>query len=43
MLYVADPHLDGINQWEALSRGTPSPRHEFIYGINQRTGKAAIR
>ena len=37
------PFLDGVDQWLALSRGWPSPRHELVYNINEVKRTAAIR
>ncbi|KAK2158175.1 hypothetical protein LSH36_175g04045 [Paralvinella palmiformis] len=35
--------IDGVNQWETLSNNLPSKRTEFVYSINQISGRAAIR
>lgn len=35
--------MDGLNQWPMLSEGKPSPRHEFVYNIDDLIGNAAIR
>ena len=26
--------IDGINQWESIADGTPSPRTEFVYNMD---------
>ena len=39
---VAKP-IDGVDQWNTVSRGWPSARSEFVYNINEVTGSAAIR
>ncbi|XP_077995096.1 arylsulfatase B-like [Glandiceps talaboti] len=42
-----DPDMDGINVWNAIVRGDPSPRTEFVYNIDElkspRSPSAAIR
>ncbi|XP_077994328.1 arylsulfatase B-like [Glandiceps talaboti] len=30
-----DPEMDGMNVWNTLSRGAPSPRKEFVYNIDE--------
>ncbi|KAK2170977.1 hypothetical protein NP493_1118g00005 [Ridgeia piscesae] len=35
--------MDGINQWRTISRRAPPRRKEFIYGMNEISGRAAIR
>ncbi len=35
--------IDGISQWQALNHNLPSKRTEFVYAINEITGKSAIR
>lgn len=40
---LADHSIDGVNQWLTISKEHPSRRKEFVYGLNQLTGKAAIR
>lgn len=37
------PFLDGVDQWLALSRGWPSPRHEFVYNIDEVKRTGALR
>ncbi|XP_077995097.1 arylsulfatase I-like [Glandiceps talaboti] len=31
----ADPDIDGIDVWNTLSKGDPSPRTEFVYNIDE--------
>lgn len=40
---TVDFKIDGINQWESISRGEPSARTEFVYNIDPIRGNAAIR
>ena len=35
--------IDGVDQWETISNNLPSKRTEFVYSINQVSGRAAIR
>jgi len=37
--------IDGLNQWDTISKGEPSPRSEIVYNIDDTTGtlQAAIR
>ena len=38
------PKLDGISQWKMINGVTSAQlRHEFVYAINDVTGRAAIR
>ncbi|XP_070557098.1 arylsulfatase B-like [Ptychodera flava] len=30
-----DPDMDGMNVWNTLARGDPSPRKEFVYNIDE--------
>ncbi|XP_067663023.1 arylsulfatase B-like isoform X2 [Haliotis asinina] len=38
-----DPGLDGVNQWDMLSRNSPSNRTEFVYNIDDLKNNSAIR
>ncbi|XP_077979359.1 arylsulfatase B-like [Glandiceps talaboti] len=38
-----DPDIDGINVWDMLSKGNPSPRTQFVYNIDEIDHVAAIR
>ncbi|XP_046578743.1 arylsulfatase B-like isoform X5 [Haliotis rubra] len=38
-----DPGLDGVNQWDMLSRNSPSNRQEFVYNIDDLRNDSAIR
>ncbi|KAL5008889.1 hypothetical protein ScPMuIL_014470 [Solemya velum] len=38
-----DSHIDGVNQWPALSQNLPTNRTEFIYNIDDIKGNGAIR
>ncbi|XP_077991902.1 arylsulfatase B-like [Glandiceps talaboti] len=29
-----EPHMDGMNIWDTISKGDPSPRTEFVYNID---------
>ncbi|KAK7481486.1 hypothetical protein BaRGS_00027248 [Batillaria attramentaria] len=39
----APPGIDGVSQWESLLNGSPSPRTEFVYNIDEMLKNAAIR
>lgn len=39
---VEDKSLDGLNFWDSISRGTPSPRKEMLYNIEQVLGFSAV-
>ena len=34
--FVCEPAttIDGINQWESIADGSPSPRTEFVYNMD---------
>lgn len=34
--------LDGVNQWDTISSGAPSPRREILYNIETRSGYSAV-
>ena len=36
-------HVDGVSQWDMIRHGWPSNREEFVYAMNELTGRAAIR
>ncbi|XP_046578742.1 arylsulfatase B-like isoform X4 [Haliotis rubra] len=38
-----DPGLDGVNQWDMLSKNWPSNRLEFVYNIDDLRNNSAIR
>ncbi|CAN7947457.1 unnamed protein product, partial [Ixodes pacificus] len=35
--------IDGVDQWESLTRGAPSPRKEVLYNIDPVSDQSAIR
>uniref|UniRef100_A0A4D5S1P0 Putative arylsulfatase b n=1 Tax=Ixodes scapularis TaxID=6945 RepID=A0A4D5S1P0_IXOSC len=35
--------IDGVDQWESLTRGAPSPRKEVLYNIDPISDQSAIR
>ena len=34
---------DGLNQWRTISMGAAPRRKEFVYGINEISGRSALR
>lgn len=38
-----DKRIDGVNQWPMLRKGKPSARREFVYHIDSKANRAAIR
>ena len=39
----AEGGIDGVNQWDMLSKGAPSNRFEFVYNIDTIMNSTAIR
>ncbi|XP_025086971.1 arylsulfatase B-like [Pomacea canaliculata] len=37
------PGIDGVSQWESILNGSPSPRYDFVYNIDQILQNSAIR
>lgn len=39
---INDNSLDGVSQWETISAGSPSPRREILYNIENDVGYGAV-
>lgn len=39
---ITDSSIDGLNVWDSISKGAPSPRKEMLYNIEQVLGYSAV-